>query len=209
MAEESKHDPWVNVRDCAVIVAHPDDETLWAGGTILMHPDINWTIMTLCRKSDGDRAPRFFRAAEQLGARGFMADLDDGPRQTPLKTSQVQQTILELLPTDRFDIIITHDRAGEYTRHLRHEEVSRAVMALWQNQQLHAAQLWTFAYEDGSKKYLPRAIDNADIICKLPEEIFKEKYRIITELYGFVPDSFEAKTTPATEAFWRFGANLG
>jgi LmbE family N-acetylglucosaminyl deacetylase len=25
---------------CAVIVAHPDDETLWAGGLMLMHPEI-------------------------------------------------------------------------------------------------------------------------------------------------------------------------
>jgi len=210
MAEQPKRIiDFVNVTTCAVIVAHPDDETLWAGGTILLHPDTDWTVITLCRKSDRDRAPRFFRAAEQLGARPLMADLDDGPEQTPLKTSQVQQTILKFLPTDRFDIIITHDRAGEYTRHLRHEEVSIAVMALWQKQQLHAAQLWTFAYEDGSKKYLPRAIDNADIICKLPEEIFKQKYGIITEVYGFAPDSFEAKTTPATEAFWRFGADLG
>ena len=26
--------------ECAVIVAHPDDETLWAGGLMLMHPEI-------------------------------------------------------------------------------------------------------------------------------------------------------------------------
>ncbi len=206
MAEQTKHIvDLANAESCVVIVAHPDDETLWAGGTILMHPDINWTIMTLCRKSDPDRAPRFSRAVEQLGAKGFMADLDDAPEQAPLRQTLIQQTILELLPADRFDVIITHDRSGEYTRHLRHEEVSRAVMALWQNQQLHAAQLWTFAYEDGNKKYLPRAIDDADIIHKLPEEIFKRKYELITDTYGFAADSFEAKITPAKEAFWRFG----
>ena len=32
---------------CVVIVAHPDDETLWAGGTILMNPDNDWTKTTL------------------------------------------------------------------------------------------------------------------------------------------------------------------
>jgi LmbE family N-acetylglucosaminyl deacetylase len=28
--------------NCAVIVAHPDDETLWVGCTILMCPEANW-----------------------------------------------------------------------------------------------------------------------------------------------------------------------
>lgn len=208
MAKQSKHNIGLaGATNCAVIVAHPDDETLWSGGTILLNPDINWTIMTLCRKSDTDRVPKFFKAVEQYGAKGFMADLDDGPEQSPLKQTVIQQTILEILPTYGFDIIITHDRAGEYTRHLRHEEVSRAVMALWREKELHAAQLWSFAYEDGGRKYLPRAIESADIIHKLPEEIFEQKKRIITDIYGFTSDSFEAKTTPPTETFWRFGQN--
>jgi LmbE family N-acetylglucosaminyl deacetylase len=206
MAEQPKHIfDLVGTTTGAVIVAHPDDETLWAGGTILMHPDINWTIITLCRKNDPDRAPKFFKVVEQLGAKGFMADLDDGPEQTPLKQTTVQKTLLEVLTTDRFDIIITHDRNGEYTRHLRHEEVSKAVMSLWHIGELHTKQLWTFAYEDGGKKYLPRPIDGADIIHKLSEVAFDIKYKLITKTYGFAPDSFEAKTTPAKEAFWKFG----
>ena len=42
----------------AVIVAHPDDETLWAGGTILSHPSWQWFIVCLCRGSDKDRGLR-------------------------------------------------------------------------------------------------------------------------------------------------------
>jgi hypothetical protein len=38
--------------NAAVIVAHPDDETLWAGGMILTHPGYNWFVASLCRKSD-------------------------------------------------------------------------------------------------------------------------------------------------------------
>src|SRR3972149_9878058 len=190
--------------NCAVIVAHPDDETLWVGGTILLHPDSNWTIITLCRKSDPDRAPKFFRALEQLNAAGAMGDLDDGQEQTPLSARTVQETIIELLASDRFDLIITHGLWGEYSQHLRHEETGKAVMALWESEKLFAKQIWRFAYDDGGGKHLPRPVKNADLQIELPEETWQKKYDIITKVYGFNAESFEAQTTPRKEAFWCF-----
>jgi len=189
------------LKNAAVIVAHPDDETLWAGGIILMHPEINWTILTLCRLSDPDRSPKFNKAMRALGAEGIMGDLDDGPEQIPLDRHEVQCTITELLPSNNFDLIITHSPGGEYTRHRRHEEVGKAVMALWENGKLFAKEIWRFAYEDGDGKYLPKAVQDADLKIRLPNEIWQKKYDIITKIYGFVPDSFEAKTTPQKEAF--------
>jgi LmbE family N-acetylglucosaminyl deacetylase len=191
-------------RKCAVVVAHPDDETLWTGGTLLMHPESKWTVVTLCRKSDSDRAPRFFQAIEKLNATGAMGDLDDGPEQRPLTSHEVQHEIIQNLPSDRFDLIITHGLNGEYTRHLRHEETAQAVMALWKSERLLAGQIWRFAYEDGGRNYLPRAIIDADMHMMLPKEIWQRKYDIITNIYGFSPDSFEAGTTPREEAFWCF-----
>jgi LmbE family N-acetylglucosaminyl deacetylase len=191
-------------RKCAVVVAHPDDETLWTGGTLLMHPESKWTVVTLCRKSDPDRAPRFFQAIEKLNATGAMGDLDDGPEQRPLTSHEVQHEIIQNLPSDRFDLIITHGLNGEYTRHLRHEETAQAVMALWKSERLLAGQIWRFAYEDGGRNYLPRAIIDADMHMMLPKEIWQRKYDIITNIYGFSPDSFEAGTTPREEAFWCF-----
>ena len=117
--------------NAAVIVAHPDDETLWCGGLMLMHPDTRWTVVTLCRKNDPDRSPKFNKAMKVFGAKGIMGDLDDGPDQIPLGEQEVQDSIMNLLGADKFDIIFTHSTTGEYTRHLRHEETAKEVLKLW------------------------------------------------------------------------------
>ncbi len=191
--------------NCAVIVAHPDDETLWAGGTLLMHPDSCWTIVTLTRRSDPDRAPKFQKALEHYVAKGIMGDLDDGPDQKPLRTVEVEDAIVELLPSHRYDLILTHSLWGEYTRHRRHEEVGRAVMALRESQRLSTGDIWMFAYDDDDGRHLPRPAANSDVHVRLPQEIWEHKYRIITDVYGFASDSFEARTTPREEAFWVIG----
>jgi len=188
----------------AVIVAHPDDETLWAGGTILSHPSWHWFIVCLCRGSDKDRAPRFLRTMQVLGSEGIMGDLDDGPEQQPLDEIELESAILQLLPSMHFDLIISHNPDGEYTRHVRHEETGKAVIKLWHAGKISASELWTFAYEDGNKKYYPRPIENAALYRVLTKRIWLKKYSIITKTYGFEKTSFEAETTPHAESFWQF-----
>ena len=193
-----------NSVEVAVIVAHPDDETLWAGGTILNHPSWQWFIVCLCRGSDKDRAPKFLRALQILGSEGIMGDLDDGPEQKPLDENELKHTILQLLPSKHFDLIISHNPNGEYTRHVRHEETGKAVIKLWHAGKISANELWTFAYEDGNKKYYPRPIKTASVCLVLTERVWLKKYSIITENYGFEKTSFAAETTPRAESFWKF-----
>jgi LmbE family N-acetylglucosaminyl deacetylase len=191
-------------KSVAVIVAHPDDETLWAGGTILSHPSWNWSIVCLCRKSDTERATKFYKALKILKSEGIMGDLDDGPEQNPLEGKEVERAIMQLLPPTHFDLIISHNPSGEYTRHIRHEEVSKAVITLWHAGKISTNELWTFAYEDGNKEYYPRSIEKVTIYRKLTKRIWLRKYSIITSTYGFEKNSWEAETTPLAESFWQF-----
>ena len=188
----------------AVIVAHPDDETLWAGGTILSNPFWDCFIISLCRKSDPDRSPKFDKVLKILGAKGNMGDLDDGPEQIPLAENEVEEAILQLLPSTCFELVITHSIHGEYTRHRRHEETGRAVINLWHSNKLTTNELWAFSYEDGNREYYPKAIEEAPVGHLLSRELWEMKYNIITSAYGFDVNSWEAKTTPAQEAFWHF-----
>jgi LmbE family N-acetylglucosaminyl deacetylase len=188
----------------AIIVAHPDDETLWAGGTILNHPNWRFFIVCLCRANDAERAPRFYKALQVLKAEGVIGNLDDGPEQKPLSESEVEQTILQLLPLKHYDLIITHSPKGEYTRHLRHEEIGRAVINLWHAGKISANELWIFAYEDGQQDQFPHPVKEASVFRTLPNPVWRTKYNIITKIYDFKEDSWEAETTPKAEAFWQF-----
>jgi LmbE family N-acetylglucosaminyl deacetylase len=186
-----------------VLVAHPDDETLWAGGTLLMHGDWTTFIATLCRSSDDDRAPKFFRALELLGAQGAMADLDDGPAQAPLGREEVRATLRSLVPSGWIDLLVTHGPRGEYTRHVRHEEVSRGVLEMWARGEIVARELWLFAYADGGGNRLPEVEKGAHLLVELSEDVWKRKQGLLADTYGFTGESWEARVAPRREAFWR------
>jgi LmbE family N-acetylglucosaminyl deacetylase len=197
-----------NIHTVCVIVAHPDDETLWAGGMILMHPEWDCKVFSLCRASDPDRAPKFYQALLKLGVSGHMEDFDDRAEQIPLSESEVQQAILNYIDNCHFDLILSHGPQGEYTRHRRHEEVSKAVLTLWLNGNIDANKIWLFAYTDGNKTHLPFAEMNAHYKVPLPPSILKDKQDIIAEIYGFSPDSWEMRTTPQEEAYWIFNSQF-
>lgn len=186
-----------------VLVAHPDDETLWTGGTLLTRQGWTAFVGTLCRASDTDRAPRFRQALTCLDSQGAMADLDDGPLQLPLDPEQVRLALRSVLPSGPFDLLITHSPQGEYTRHLRHEEVARCVLGMWIQGEIVSRELWLFAYDDEGGHCLPHAQDNADVVVDLSEEVWAKKQRLLADTYGFASDSWEYKTTPRREAFWR------
>jgi hypothetical protein len=133
-----------------------------------------------------------------------MADLDDGPAQSPLESELVRHTIRSLLGETPYDLIITHGPYGEYTYHRRHVEVSEAVIALWCGGDLRAREIWLFAYTDNGGGNLPHAALDAHCRVELSPMIWREKYRIVHEIYGFAAESWEARTTPAVEAFWQF-----
>jgi hypothetical protein len=133
-----------------------------------------------------------------------MADIDDGPDQVPLLLDQVQETTARLLAGSSYSLILTHGPRGEYTRHRRHEECCRSVVELWQSGGFDTERLWLFAYEDGGRAYLPRVRDDANRRDVLTKEVWIEKRRLITDVYGYGADSWEAQSTPREKGFWCF-----
>jgi LmbE family N-acetylglucosaminyl deacetylase len=183
-----------------VVVAHPDDETIWMGGLILRNPQIDWQICTLCRADDPDRAPRFFRAMEALGACGRMSDLDDSPVLAPLSPElyEIKERIADLAGLE-FDYVFTHGAHGEYTHHPRHAQIHRAIIEMMKTGEL-CGELACFAYEDGGGDYTPRpSVDARTLVCLTDEEMEKKRH-IIRDIYGFAEGSWEFEAAGRMEA---------
>jgi LmbE family N-acetylglucosaminyl deacetylase len=188
----------------AIIIAHPNDETLWAGGTILSNTHWNYFMACLCRGDDESRALRFYKALKIFRAEGIMGSLNDDAEQLPLEEMDVENAIMKLLPSRNYDLIITHNPAGDYTKDQRHEETGLAVIKLWNAGKIFTKKLWLFAYEDGNRKYFPRAILDATIYRTLTKPLWRKKFNIINKIYGFRKNSRESKGIPGIEAFWQF-----
>lgn len=186
-----------------IIVAHPDDETIWMGGTILRNRKWSWTILSLCRENDPDRRPKFEKVCEIYNAKPIISNLDDEILQ-PLKINDIIKKIEKILPSLDYDYVFTHGLNGEYG-HIRHKEIHKAVKKMINNGILKCRKLFFFSYNLPNKKTLDKKIPspsvNYDFSIKLKDLELSKKKEIINHIYGFQTNSFELLSCQNIEPF--------
>jgi hypothetical protein len=111
------------VRSGVIVVAHCDDETLWCGGLMARHL-FRWTVISCSiPRTDPIRAYKFFEACESLGAKARLLPFVEAEPHMKLGN-------LDRLDLSEFDVIVTHNRAGEYG-HRHHVDVHEHITGHW------------------------------------------------------------------------------
>lgn len=186
--------------DALVIIAHPDDETIWLGGALAKFPQVHWTIFSLCRASDRDRAPKFKRVCAHFGAKAIITDLEDEGRLNVRQSlAPIKKLIVRAIKNKRFAYLFTHGLNGEYG-HERHIGVHLAVKQLLAKKFLRAEQAFFFNYKKTGLQ--PKA--DSDFILKLTAAELADKKKVMTDVYGFAPKGVDTNYCTKVEAFKKF-----
>lgn len=113
--------------DCLMIVAHPDDETIWGGKHLL---DDHYLVVCLTNKDNETRKNEFMNIIKETHNQGLIFDYPDKTNGKRDNWSQVKQDIMNdiryLLEKKDWKMIVTHNPEGEYG-HIHHQMTSRFV----------------------------------------------------------------------------------
>ncbi len=187
-----------------VIVAHPDDETIWLGGALKKFKGVNWTIFCLCRASDKDRAPKFKKVCAHFGAKAIMTDLEDEGRLSIQQSlTPIKKLIVKNIKHKKFDYLFTHGANGEYG-HERHQAVHLAVKDLVAKKFLKADQTFFFNYKKTDLS--PKA--DSDFVLKLSAKDLAAKQGAMTNIYGFAKNGIDVKYCTKIEALKKLNYDL-
>lgn len=186
---------------CLVIVAYPGNETVWAGGTIVMNSDSQWTSMCIYQGGENEQTQKFRKAAEKFNAEVV---IPHSPITDPdnIKVSELEEKIMTELPHERFDLIITHSLWSENTNEKSTDKIVKALMALRDAGRISTKEIWMFAYRKKQNENFSTPSLDADKVMHLPNWFYQQKKEIITDIYQYPTESIEAKSASKREAFW-------
>lgn len=215
MEKTSKDPLWlfcISEPRALLVVAHPDDETIFAGGLILRSRETRWTVV--CCTDDGNRK----RQEEFLCACEFLAQHSGNFVEPVFLDLILQQNghiehleLVEVLKSyaRRYDIVFTHNSQGEYGNE-DHKLVHRCVI-----EHIGNPNTWVFISPGSTnvnQEELRSKMSSGNFTLDLPSEILRQKVHAFQKchvsqarLYGYDLISGELKNTDLKDTLcWYF-----
>lgn len=170
----------LGIDDCTnlMIVAHPDDETLW-GAAHLMQGD--WFVVCMTSQYFPTRKQEYQKVLDTLGVKGIILDYPDLYKGIDGKWKIDSWKYIQTALSDDLNVIInykdweqivTHSPTGE-TGHFHHKYINKSVLQICENNSAKYNNLWYFGQfykKDAVPESLPQ-ITPAELAFK--EELLK------------------------------------
>jgi hypothetical protein len=149
----------------AIFTAHPDDETIWMGGTILSRNDWIWKIFIATHNMNDERGIEFQKAINEYKVQSgiqqlsydFIEIMEDTQEENNIVISKVKDKLNEI-EFDGFDVIFTHNIDGEYN-HINHKILGE----YFKNKRKDGLNIWHFfcpAIQNPKKKQVGEYIES-------------------------------------------------
>ncbi|QNK47559.1 PIG-L family deacetylase [Brevibacterium sp. PAMC23299] len=109
--------------DKLMVVAHPDDESIFGGATLLREK--GWKVICLTNGENETRSNEFSQAMNMIGASFEIWDYPDELEGT-FDADQLKTDLKKVFRMNRIKRIVTHNLNGEYG-HSQHKSLSRIL----------------------------------------------------------------------------------
>ena len=126
-----------------MIVAHPDDESMFCGGTVAKFSSWSWDVVCAAHSLGSPRGAEFRNACAILGGTPIMLDVEyhgkHGGRS--LDHAELQTKLAAAVDLAVYDVVLTHNPRGEYGQRdhkVVHEVVRSAA----------AGTVWMFGFNE-------------------------------------------------------------
>jgi len=135
-----------------MVVAHPDDESLFGGAQLILEHD--WKVVCVTNGNNSVRRSEFEEVMQVTNSQFEIWDFLDR-LYIPLKEEQLKIELLRVTSEKKWDKIVTHNSIGEYG-HLHHFQLHRIMSQI-------VDVMWTFDFGP----------------TPLPEEVWEKKINLI------------------------------